>query len=61
MPGAVKEARDVPRAVEEWEMKCARVRAEYGKEEGLTDGMRVAVLMMLPKDLQEMVFQMGKG
>ena len=58
VPGIVKEVRDVPRAVEEWEVKCARVVEEYG--EGLSEGMKVAVLiMMLPKDLQEMVYQMG--
>ena len=39
--------------------KCARIEEEY-KGEGLTEGMKVAVLiMMLPKDLQEMVYQMG--
>ena len=46
--------------VEEWEVKCARVAEEYARE-GLTEGMKVAVLiMMLPKDMQEMVYQMGK-
>ena len=29
MPGAVKETRDVPRVVEEWEVKCARIAEEY--------------------------------
>ena len=59
VPGMVKEVRDVPRAVEEWEVKCARVAEEYGEK--LSEGMRVAVLiMMLPKDMQEMVYQMGK-
>ena len=28
VPGALKEIRDVPRAVEEWEVKCARIREE---------------------------------
>ena len=59
VPGMVKEVRDVPRAVEEWEVKCARVAEEYGEK--LSEGMRVAVLiMMLPKDMQEMIYQMGK-
>ena len=35
--------------------------AEEYSGEGLTEGMKVAVLiMMLPKDMQEMVYQMGK-
>ena len=55
----MKETRDVPRVVEEWEVKSARIADEY-KGEGLTEGMKVAVLiMMLPRELQEMVYQMG--
>ena len=46
--------------VEEWEKRCATVRAEYG--EGLSEGVKVVVLLsMLPKELQDIVFQMGKG
>ena len=33
-PGMIKEIREVPRAVEEWEMKCARIKLEYGEKEG---------------------------
>ena len=42
--------------VEDWEVKCARVAEEYTGE-GLTKGMKVAVLIT---DMQEMVYQMGK-
>jgi hypothetical protein len=61
-PGNIKEVRDVPRLIEEWELKCARVKEEHGSEEGLAEGMMVAVLIsIIPKELQDMVFQMGRA
>ena len=29
---AIKEVRDVPRVIEEWELKCARLKAEYEED-----------------------------
>ena len=56
----VEETRDVPRALEAWDVKCARVADEYDGK-GLTEGMKAAVLiMMLSKDLQEMVHAIAK-
>ena len=60
-PGVIKDDKDIPRGVEEWELKCARIKEEYGEREGLTDGMKVAILIsIIPKDMQDMVYQMGK-
>ena len=60
-PGAIKEDRDIPRGVEEWELKCAKVKEEYGEREGLRNRMMVAVLIaMIPKEMQDMVYQMGR-
>ena len=41
-------------------MRCARLKSEYADNGDLKDGIKVAVMIgMIPKDLQEMVFQMG--
>ena len=60
-PGVIKDDKDIPRGVEEWELKCARIKEEYGEREGLTDGMNVPILIsIIPKEMQDMVYQMGK-
>ena len=62
IPGMIKEVMDVPRKIEEWELECARVKEEHGDKEGLTEGMMVAVLIsVIPKDMKEMVLQMGRA
>ena len=59
-PHAVKDVRQLERAVEEWELKVGKLRSEF--EETLSDNVKVAILTgMAPKDLQDMVFQMGRA
>ena len=56
-PGAVKEGRDVGRAVGEWEINMSQLESVRRTMSG---AMRVAVLIhMVPKDLQDIIFQMG--
>ena len=57
-PGAAKHVRDVPKVVEEWEVNVVRLEGEFN--EVLSEVMKVAILIqMLPKEIQDMVFQMG--
>ena len=59
-PTTIRDAREVPRREEEWELRCARLRAEFGQDGELAGGIKVAVLIgMVPKDLQEVIFHMG--
>jgi len=56
-PGIVKDIKALPRMVEEWEAKVGRFESEYEK---VGEGVKLAVLVsVLPKDLQDMIFQMG--
>ena len=58
-PQPVKDVRHLERAVEEWEVKLGKLRNEY--EEDFSDTVKVAIITgMVPRDLQDMVFQMGK-
>ena len=44
--------------VEEWEVRVVRLEEEF--DEKLSEAMKVAILIqMLPKEMQDMVFQMG--
>ena len=57
-PGTAKYVRDVPKAVEEWEVSVVRLEGEFN--EMLSEVMKVAILIqILPKEMQDMVFQMG--
>ena len=57
-PPAVKDVRLLSRAVEEWELQRGKLRSEFGEE--LSNNVQVAILTgMVPRDLQDMVFQLG--
>ena len=57
-PGGAKQVREVPKLIEEWEVKVRRLESEFG--EGVSEAMKVAILIqILPKEMQDMVFQMG--
>lgn len=57
-PTPVKDVRLLERAVEEWELKRGTLKVEFGEE--LSDNIAVAILTsMIPRDLQDVVFQMG--
>ena len=57
-PPLVKDVRLLERAVEEWELKQGKLKVEFGEE--FSDNVKVAILTaMIPRDLQDMVFQMG--
>jgi hypothetical protein len=57
-PGVAKQVRDVPKLVEGWEVNMSRMLGEFGEE--LSDAMKVAILIqIIPRELQDMVFQMG--
>ena len=57
-PPPVKDVRLLERAVEEWELKQGKLKVEFGEE--FSDNVKVAILTaMIPRDLQDMVFQMG--
>ncbi len=57
-PGVIKDVRNLAKAVEEWETKTNKLKCEF--DEQLSESLRVAVLLsMLPRDFQDMVFQMG--
>ena len=59
-PQPVKDVRLLERAVEEWELKVGKLRSEF--DEDLSDNVKVAILTgMAPKDLQDMVFQLGRA
>ena len=58
-PKPVKDVRHLQRAVEEWEAKRARLKAEFDEE--FSDNISIAILTsMLPRDLQDIVFQQGQ-
>ena len=58
-PGGIQDVREVAKGIQEWELKMGKMVGEYGEEEKMSNGMKTAVLIsMIPKDLQEMVFQM---
>jgi len=55
-PPKVKDVRLLPKAIEDWEARRAKLGTEFG--ETLSDNMSTAIFTsMLPLDLQEMVFQ----
>ena len=57
-PTPVKDVRLLERAVEEWELKQGKLKVEFGEE--FSDNVKVAILTaMIPRDLQDMVFQLG--
>ena len=56
--GAATHIREVPRMVEEWEVRVVRLEGEF--DEKLSEAIKVAILIqMLRKEMQDMVFQMG--
>ena len=58
-PPQVKDIRLLQKAVEEWESKRARLKSEF--EEDFSDNVSIAILTaMLPRDLQDLVFQQGR-
>ena len=59
-PGMIKDARDVARGIEEWEGKISKLKNESG--EHFSESFLVAVMIsFLPKEFQDMVFQMGSA
>lgn len=57
-PTPVKDIRLLERAIEEWEIRKGKLKIEFQEE--LSDSVQVAILTsMIPRDLQDMVFQMG--
>ena len=59
-PAPVKDVRLLERAVEEWEIKVGKLKVEFGEE--FSDNVKVAIITgMIPRDLQDMVFQMGRA
>ena len=57
-PGVVKDIRNLPKTVENWEARKNRLKLEF--KEDLSDNLAVAILVsMIPRDFQDMVFQMG--
>ena len=55
-PPVVKDIRLLPKAIEDWEAQKSKLGTEFG--EPLSDRIATAIFTsMLPKDLQEMVFQ----
>ena len=57
-PPQIKDVRHLERAVEDWEMRKGKLKSEFDEE--LSDNICVAILTsMIPRDLQDMVFQMG--
>ena len=59
-PQPVKDIRLLEKAIEEWELKAGKLRAE--SQEQLSDNVMVAIITgMAPKDLQDMVFQIGRA
>ena len=58
-PAPVKDVRLLQRAVEDWEAKRGRLKAEFDEE--FSDNVCIAILTsMLPRDLQDLVFQQGQ-
>ena len=57
-PPPVKDIRLLAKAVEDWESKKMKLKSEFKEE--FTEPVQVAILVsMLPRDLQDMVYQMG--
>ena len=57
-PAPVKDVRLLERAVEEWEIKVGKLKVEFDEE--FSDTIKVAIITgMIPRDLQDMVFQLG--
>ena len=58
-PSPVKDIRLLERAIEEWDSKRSRLKSEFNEE--FSDNVCIAILTsMLPRDLQDLVFQQGK-
>ena len=58
-PGRVKDVRVLQAQVEQWEHKRAKSEREFGEK--MTDTLSIAILVkMLPRDLQDQAYQMGK-
>ena len=59
-PAPVKNVRDLPRAIQDWETLLAKLSRDFS--ENLSPRIKVAVFVgMLPKEFQEMVWQLGSG
>ena len=59
-PPSIKDVRLLERAVEEWEIKIGKLKVEF--EEEFSDNVKVAIITgMVPRDLQDMIFQMGRA
>ena len=58
-PGRVKDVRTLQQHVDNWESKRAKLMSGYN--EALSDTLSIAIFAkMLPRDLQDLVFQSGK-
>ena len=59
-PPPIKDIRFLAMAIETWEAKRHKLKNEFQEE--FSDAVQVAILVsMLPKDLQDVIFQMGHG
>ena len=59
-PPTVKDVRQAPRMVEEWEAAKGKLKVEFSEE--LSEVVQIAILTgMLPSDLQDKVFEMGNA
>ena len=59
-PPKIKDVRQAPRAVEEWEAAKGKLKIEFGEE--LSEVVQIAILTgMLQSDLQDKVFEMSNG
>ena len=59
-PTPVKDVRLLERAIEEWEAKRNRMKTEFDEE--FSDNVCIAILTnMIPRDLQDFVFQQGQA
>ena len=61
-PEPIKSVKEVPRRLEEWEIKLRDFTSEFKEGGNLGDGIKTAVLLgMLPKELQDEVYRSVQG
>ena len=61
-PEPIKNVKEVPRRLEEWEIKLRDFTSEFKEGGTLGDGIKTAVLLgMLPKELQDEVYRSVQG
>ena len=59
-PSEIKGVKEVPKKLEEWEIKVRDLESEFGEK--LSDNIKLAVFIgMLPKELQDEVYRSAEG